>query len=150
MDHATNGSNPDEDCRIKNEYPQIETLQTQTQKQRSPLRTGINKNNLIELTYTEKEKTDWTGLAVINARSVSNKSDYLKLYIQEKNINICCISETWLKSSNPGNQWECKHIITQTELEKKEVECQLCANLATNLNILLTHHTTALNMSCFN
>ena len=40
-----------------------------------------------------------------------NKSDYLKLYIQEKNIDIFCISETWLKSSNPGNQHECKSII---------------------------------------
>ena len=50
-------------------------------------------------------------MAVINAGYVNNKSDYLKLYIKEKHIDICCISETWLKSSDPGNQYECKNII---------------------------------------
>ena len=59
----------------------------------------------------EKETTNWIGLAVINAGSVNNKSDYLKLYIQEKNIDICCISETCLKSFDPDNQYECKNII---------------------------------------
>ena len=70
----TNRSNADKGCKINNEYPQIETfLETQTRKQRRPFRTCINKNNLIELTSTEKENTNWIGLAVINARSVTNK-----------------------------------------------------------------------------
>ena len=90
------GFKPNEVCRIKNEYPQIESLETQTRKQRRPVRTGINKNNLIELTF----------------------------------IGMSCI--------------------TQTKLENKEEEWQLCSNVATNLNILLAHHTTALNMSWFN
>ena len=54
-----------------------------------------------------------TKVAVLNARSINNKSDFLKLYITEQKLDLCCISETWLKPDNADSDYESNNIVPE-------------------------------------
>ena len=42
----------------------------------------------------------WT---VFNARSLCNKLDELHLFLHEQNVDVCCVSETWLTAAVPDS-----------------------------------------------
>ena len=60
---------------------------------------GVNKNNLIEIT---KEATSTTFLDIthVNVRSIRNKAPQFQLEIGAQGIDVCAISETWLRPSD--------------------------------------------------
>ena len=53
-------------------------------------------DNLIKVT-TENVRTSSLCLAHINARSIKNKIPQFQEYIKNANIDLCAITETWLK-----------------------------------------------------
>ena len=62
---------------------------------------GINFNNLVSIHTSFSEKSSSTkhlSTALINARSIKNKSTAIKEYILDNNIDVTAITETWLGS----------------------------------------------------
>ena len=76
---------------------QIESL-TSRDKTRKVKETtsGINRNNLIEVTK-EAISTKYLDIAHVNVRSIRNKAPQFQLEISTQGIDICAITETWLK-----------------------------------------------------
>ena len=76
---------------------QIESL-TSRDKTRKVKETtsGINRNNLIEVTK-EAISTKYLDIAHVNVRSIRNKTPQFQLEISTQGIDICAITETWLK-----------------------------------------------------
>ena len=57
---------------------------------------GINRNNLVEVTK-EAISTKYLDIAHVNVRSIRNKAPQFQLEISTQGIDICAITETWLK-----------------------------------------------------
>lgn len=62
----------------------------------------VNHNNLIQIQTTElpSQHENKVKLLTINARSVKNKDELIKNHLIDDNVDICVISETWLKDSD--------------------------------------------------
>jgi len=63
---------------------------------------GVNKANLSyppRLPLTTQHKQSAT-LALLNARSVCNKTTIMNEFVIEKKVDILCITETWMKSND--------------------------------------------------
>ena len=56
--------------------------------------------NLIYPNLQTQKPKGIISLSHINARSVCNKSLELQIYITERSIDLCAITETWLKPDN--------------------------------------------------
>ena len=90
----------------RNIFNQIHTLLTNARHQQhagnltSPL--SINKANLksIQLVNNTTGKSRSLQCATINCRSIINKSADLKDEISNKNINLCALTETWIKEDD--------------------------------------------------
>ena len=59
---------------------------------------GVNKSNLIEITK-EAKSTNFFDIAHVNVRSIRNKAPQVQLELGSQGIDVCVITETWLKSS---------------------------------------------------
>ena len=90
----------------RNIFHQIHTLLTNARHQQhagnlnSP--PSINKANLktIQLVNNTTGKNRSLLCATINCRSIINKSAVLKVEISNKNINLCALTETWIKEDD--------------------------------------------------
>ena len=62
----------------------------------------ISKNNIqIKRTESNKNNSKYDlKVSYMNARSVVNKSESIAEYLIEDNIDVCAITETWLKSGS--------------------------------------------------
>ena len=79
-------------------------------KQRHHLSTcGVNHGNLIYINTTNGPKSSAadTTVCLWNAHSVRNKSHLLHDYISEYEVDIMCITETWLRSDDDVIIGEC-------------------------------------------
>ena len=62
---------------------------------------GVNNANLIPITLHNQVRT--AKLCLLNARSVCNKAEFLVDYITSHDIDIICITETWLRSEDTAS-----------------------------------------------
>jgi len=47
---------------------------------------------------------DYTGIwSLFNTRSLCNKLDEFQMFLYEQNVDICCVTETWLTSVVPNS-----------------------------------------------
>ena len=60
--------------------------------------TGVNTTNL--LTIKPVNEVHSAKLCLLNARSVCNKADFIIDYVADHDIDVLCITETWLQSDN--------------------------------------------------
>ena len=60
---------------------------------------GVNKNNLIEITK-EANNTKFLDITHMNVRSIRNKAPQIQLEIGAQGIDVCAITETWLRPSD--------------------------------------------------
>ena len=63
--------------------------------------TGVNKTNL--LTIKPVNEVHSAKLCLLNARSVCNKADYFIDYVTDHDIDVLCITETWLQRDNTAS-----------------------------------------------
>ena len=72
-------------------------------------RTGVCDGNLITITSNHLTETVHNQLRIshINTRSVSKKASDLQKEIMDKDIDICALTETWIK---PDDDWTCKEV----------------------------------------
>ena len=63
-------------------------------------RKKVNYDNLVKIKFSN---TKMLNAALINARSICNKAIQISDFIFEHNIDILCITETWLKSNCSDN-----------------------------------------------
>ena len=68
---------------------------TATNKKSHPM--GPNQSNLISIKWSPLPKSKSLHLAHVNARSIPNKILQFQEYILYKDVDICAITETWLK-----------------------------------------------------
>ncbi len=63
---------------------------------------GINMSNLTQIPCTGFKDNGWklSQFCHLNAQSVKNKTHSIKDYLIEKDIQMCMITETWLKPQN--------------------------------------------------
>ena len=57
----------------------------------------VNVNNLVCVNFVSNPKPDMLRFATINARSLRNKVAVFSDYIVDQNIDVCVVTETWLK-----------------------------------------------------
>ena len=71
--------------------------------------TRVCDGNLLRITSNHFTETVHNRLRIshINARSVSKKASDLQAEIMDKNIDICTLTETWIK---PDDDWTCKEV----------------------------------------
>ena len=62
---------------------------------------GVNNANLLSITLLNQVRT--AKLCLINSRSVCNKAEFLVDYITSHDIDIMCITETWLRSEDTAS-----------------------------------------------
>ena len=60
----------------------------------------VDYNNLTTITISEVSLSRWINLAHINARSVCNKRDQIQEQIVTNNLDLCVITETWIKQDD--------------------------------------------------
>ena len=66
---------------------------------RTPVKqTGINTANLLNIQINTNVRP--AKLCLLTARSVCNKADFLVDYVADHDLDILCITETWLSSEN--------------------------------------------------
>ena len=58
--------------------------------------------NSFDTSGNSSETRKTTSLALINSRSVRNKADLIRDYIIDRDLDIVCITETWLSTSDTG------------------------------------------------
>ena len=75
----------------------IESLTSRDKRKVKETTSGINRNNLIEVTK-EAASTKYLDIAHVNVRSIRNKAPQFQLEISNQGIDVCAITETWLKS----------------------------------------------------
>ena len=63
--------------------------------------TGVNKTNL--LTIKPVNEVHSAKLCLLNARSVCNKADFIIDYVTDHDIDVLCITETWLQNYNTAS-----------------------------------------------
>ena len=59
---------------------------------------GVNKSNLIEITK-EAKSTEIFDNTHVNVRSVRNKAPQVQLELGSQGMDVCAITETWVRSS---------------------------------------------------
>ena len=71
--------------------------------------TGVCDRNLLRITSNHLTETVHNQLRIshINTRSVSKKASDLQAEIMDKDIDICTLTETWIK---PDDDWTCKEV----------------------------------------
>ena len=71
--------------------------------------TGVCDGNLLRITSNHLTETVHNQLRIshINTRSVSKKASDLQAEIMDKDIDICTLTETWIK---PDDNWTCKEV----------------------------------------
>ena len=62
---------------------------------------GVNNDNLLSITLHNQVRT--AKLCLINSRSVYNKAEFLVDYVTSHDIDIMCITETWLRSEDTAS-----------------------------------------------
>ena len=72
-----------------------------SRKQRHTQQTGVNNANLLTITPHNQVLT--AKLCLINARSVCNKAELIVDYVTSHDIDIMCITETWLRSEDTAS-----------------------------------------------
>ena len=66
----------------------------------------VNKNNLITVAPTGKLNNDkYCRIALWNSRSILKKDKYLALELENNWVDICAITETWIKPNEDHNAW---------------------------------------------
>ena len=60
----------------------------------------VDYNNLTTITISEVPLSRWINLAHINARSVCNKKDQIQEQIVINKLDLCTITETWIKQDD--------------------------------------------------
>ena len=60
----------------------------------------ISPTNLITVSLTKRMNSTWMSLAHINARSIVNKIQPFQQCILDQNIDICAVTETWIKEDD--------------------------------------------------
>lgn len=72
----------------------------------------VNPKNLIQIPLNSQLEVETKGLKVIliNARSVNNKAESISEYITERKVDVCCITETWLKEDDDINTIVCGNL----------------------------------------
>ena len=60
--------------------------------------TVVNNDNLLSITLDNQVRT--AKFCLINSRSVCNKAEFLVDYVTSHDIDIMCITETWLHSAD--------------------------------------------------
>ena len=70
-------------------------------------RNQLNTDNLIDVTITKNgsETTSRIRIATLNARSVKNKDQAITEELNNKNVNIAVLTETWLKDNTEDQAW---------------------------------------------
>ena len=68
---------------------------------------GVNNVNLLSITLHNHIRT--AKLCLINSRSVCNKAEFLVGYVTSHDIDIMCITETWLRVRT-------EHLLLQSRL----------------------------------
>ena len=75
---------------------------------------GINWANLIPVPVssirTNSQKETITHFATINCCSVVNKTADFKIDLHTQNVDICALTETWLKEMIPSPLWKCAQL----------------------------------------
>ena len=71
--------------------------------------TGVCDRNLLRITTNHLTETVHNQLRIshINTRSVSKKASDLQAEIMDKDIDICTLTETWIK---PDDDWTCREV----------------------------------------
>ena len=82
-----------------NLFYRIHKIVTKASKRRTQLKC-ISSKNLITVNLTRQVNLIGMSLAHINARSIVNKIQPFQQYIVDKNIDICAITETWIKKGD--------------------------------------------------
>ena len=72
-----------------------------SRKQRHTQQTGVNNANLLTITPHNQLLT--AKLCLIKARSVCNKAELIVDYVTSHDIDIMCITETWLRSEDTAS-----------------------------------------------
>ena len=81
-------------------FGRILTQITGTREQsKHPLDGGVVSTNLLTL-QADTTKYYNSKLAHINARSIANKSSPIQHYLHDQQIDICAITETWVKTND--------------------------------------------------
>ena len=71
-------------------------------------RNHLNMDNLINMTVTNKignETTSTTRIATLKARYVKNKDQAIIGELNNRNVDIAVLSETWLKDNTEDQAW---------------------------------------------
>ena len=58
---------------------------------------GVNHDNLQELHLVKLDKAKFLHLAHINTQSIRSKTLDFQEYVMSKDIDVCAVTETWLK-----------------------------------------------------
>ena len=58
---------------------------------------GVNHENLQELKLVRLDRAKFLHLAHINTRSIRSKTLDFQEYVVSKDIDVCAVTETWLK-----------------------------------------------------
>ena len=82
-----------------NLFYRIHKITTKGSERRTQLKC-ISSKNLIAVNLTRQVNLIGTSLAHINTRSIVNKIQPFQQYIVDKNIDICAITETWIKKDD--------------------------------------------------
>ena len=87
-------------CRGSGHKNAIPVVITSTRDVKAQPQYGINGNNLMDLTPSQKDaklpSAKYATLGVLNARSVMNKSDAIVDHILENELDILALTETWV------------------------------------------------------
>ena len=67
---------------------------------------GVNVNNLIQIGLI-KDDMSCLNFGVLNARSVCNKSGVISTMISQEDLDICVLTETWLRDDSDVIRAEC-------------------------------------------
>ena len=83
----------------QNLFYRIHKIVTKASERRTQLKC-ISSKNLITVNLTRQVNLIGMSLAHINARSTVNNIQPFQQYIVDKNIDICAITETWIKKDD--------------------------------------------------
>ncbi len=93
----------------KNKVHKIKTISSNNRKQMNSS-LGVNQLNHVQISCNAFNDSGLTlsNFSCLNAQSVKNKTHSLKDYILERNIQLCAITETWLKPQHDVEMGELK------------------------------------------
>ena len=91
---------------------------------------GVNLNNLLfpRRTPLKQESCKHSKLCLLNCRSVCNKMSIINDFVIENNIDLLCLTETWLNANNSNYQLD-----PVSRVNSCPVGCGLCSRLSSYL-----------------